>query len=68
MCNRIKASNLHVFAMKKMGAELELKDGYVIAKAKKGQLKGNKINFPSISVGATENAILAAILAKGETL
>ncbi len=63
----LRPVDLHVFAMKKMGAEIELKDGYVIAKAKKGQLKGNKINFPSISVGATENAILAAIFAKGET-
>ena len=59
--------NLHLFALKKMGAQIKIKDGYIIAKAKKGLL-GAKIKFPSISVGATENALLAAFGAKGKTI
>ncbi len=64
----LRPVNLHIFAMKKLSSEIELTDGYVIAKAKKGQLIGNKIVFPEVSVGATENAIMAAVFAKGETL
>ena len=64
----LRPVDLHVYAMKKLGAEIRLEDGYVIAKAKKGQLIGNKIVFPEVSVGATENAIIAAVFAKGETL
>ena len=59
--------DLHLFALKKLGAKIKIKDGYIIAEAKKG-LKGTKINFPSISVGATENALLAAIKAEGKTV
>ena len=59
--------NLHLFALKKLGAKIKIKDGYIIAEAKQG-LIGNKIKFPSISVGATENAILAAFGAKGKTV
>jgi UDP-N-acetylglucosamine 1-carboxyvinyltransferase len=58
--------NLHLEAMKKLGADIDLKDGYIVAEAK--QLKGNKINFDVSSVGATGNAIMAAVLAKGTTL
>lgn len=58
--------NLHLEAMKKLGADIDLKDGYIIAEAK--QLKGNKINFDVSSVGATGNAMMAAVLAKGTTL
>ena len=58
--------DLHLFALKKLGAKIKIKDGYIIAEAKKGLL-GKKINFPSISVGATENALLAACGAKGKT-
>ena len=58
--------DLHLFALKKLGAKIKIKDGYIIAEAKKG-LKGAKINFPSISVGATENALLAAYGASGKT-
>ena len=58
--------NLHLEAMKKLGAEIDLKDGYIIAEAKK--LKGTKINFDVSSVGATGNAMMAAVLAKGTTL
>ena len=60
--------DLHLYAMKQLGANIDLKDGYVYAKAPKNGLKGNKIDFPKISVGATENAIMAAVLADGETV
>ena len=59
--------DLHLFALKKLGAKIKIKNGYIIAEAKKG-LVGGKINFPSISVGATENALLAACGAQGETV
>ena len=59
--------DLHLFALKKLGAKIKIKDGYIIANAEKG-LKGANIKFPSISVGATENAILAAYGAKGTTI
>jgi len=58
--------NLHIEAMKKLGAEIDFKDGYIIAEAKK--LIGSKINFDVSSVGATGNAMMAACLAKGTTL
>lgn len=58
--------NLHIEAMKKLGADIDFKDGYIIAVAKK--LKGAKINFDVSSVGATGNAMMAATLAKGTTL
>ena len=59
--------DLHLFALKKLGAKIKIKDGYIIADAKKG-LKGTEIKFPSISVGATENALLASYNAKGNTV
>ena len=49
-----------------MGAKIKIKDGYIIASARKG-LKGCLIKFPKISVGATENILIAACYAKGET-
>ena len=58
--------NFHLDALKKMGAKIKIKDGYIFASAKKG-LKGCTIKFPKISVGATENVLIAACLAKGET-
>ncbi|MDA9684245.1 UDP-N-acetylglucosamine 1-carboxyvinyltransferase [Candidatus Pelagibacter bacterium] len=58
--------DLHLFALKKLGAKIKIKDGYIFAEAKKG-LKGARIKFPSVSVGATENALLAAFKAKGRT-
>ena len=58
--------NYHLMALKKLGMKYELKDGYILAKSK-GRLKGTIINFPKISVGATENTIIAASLAKGKT-
>tara|TARA_R110000764_G_scaffold1267_1_gene4926 strand:- start:3353 stop:4621 length:1269 start_codon:yes stop_codon:yes gene_type:complete len=59
--------DLHLKALEAMGAELELKDGYVHAKAPKG-LRGGTIDFAFASVGATENALMAATLAKGTTV
>ncbi len=59
--------DLHLFALKKLGAKIKIKNGYIIAQAKKG-LKGAIIHFPSISVGATENALLAASKAEGNTI
>jgi UDP-N-acetylglucosamine 1-carboxyvinyltransferase len=58
--------NLHLEAMKKLGAEIELDEGYIIAKAKK--LIGARVNFDVSSVGATGNALMAAVLAKGESI
>ena len=58
--------DFHLNALKKMGANIKIRNGYVIASAKKG-LKGCTIKFPKISVGATENILIAACLAKGET-
>ncbi len=59
--------NYHLAALKKLGMKYELKDGYILAKSK-GKLSGTTINFPKISVGATENSIIAACLAKGKTV
>ena len=59
--------DLHLKAMEALGAQIELRDGYVPAKAPKG-LKGATLEFPFVSVGATENALLAATLAKGTTV
>jgi len=57
--------NLHIDSMKKLGAEIDYEDGYIIAKSSK--LIGTKINFEISSVGATGNALMAAVLAKGTT-
>ncbi len=59
--------DLHLRALEAMGAELELKEGYVHAKAP-GGLRGGTFEFPFVSVGATENALMAATLAKGTTV
>jgi UDP-N-acetylglucosamine 1-carboxyvinyltransferase len=59
--------DLHLKALEALGAEIELDEGYVIASAKDG-LKGGNITFPFVSVGATEHAMLAAVLADGETV
>ncbi len=58
--------DLHLFALDKLGASLELKDGYVHATASNG-LQGALIEFPIVSVGATENALMASTLARGFT-
>lgn len=60
--------DLHLRALEAMGAELDLRDGYVHARAPGGRLHGAIVEFPFVSVGATENALLAATLAKGTTV
>ncbi len=59
--------NYHLDSLKKLGMSYVLKDGYIIAKSK-GKLRGTIIKFPRLSVGATENSIIAACLAKGTTI
>ena len=59
--------DLHLKGLQRLGAEVELSEGYIEARAPKG-LRGAEIVFPSVSVGATENLLMAATLAKGETL
>ncbi|MBE1291952.1 MAG: UDP-N-acetylglucosamine 1-carboxyvinyltransferase [Rhodobacteraceae bacterium] len=59
--------DLHIFGLEKLGAEIELKDGYLHAKAPNG-LKGAVIELAFASVGATENILMAATLAKGTTV
>ena len=58
--------DLHLNALKKMGASIRVKNGYIIASAKNG-LKGCLIKFPKISVGATENILIASCFSKGKT-
>jgi UDP-N-acetylglucosamine 1-carboxyvinyltransferase len=57
--------DLHLKALEAFGAEIELASGYVKAVAPGGRLKGGSYSFPVVSVGATENALMAAVLAKG---
>jgi UDP-N-acetylglucosamine 1-carboxyvinyltransferase len=59
--------DLHLKALEALGATVELAEGYVIVTAPKG-LKGARIEFPLVSVGATENTLMAAALADGETV
>src|SRR5690606_11772956 len=60
--------DLHLRALQALGAEIELTAGYVKAIAPKGGLTGGTISFPIVSVGATENALMAAVLARGTTV
>ncbi len=58
--------DLHLTALELLGAEIEIKEGYIYAKAPNG-LHGAEITFSKVSVGATENLLMAACLAKGTT-
>lgn len=60
--------DLHIDGLTQMGAEITLEDGYINAKAPAGGLKGANILFSKVSVGATENLLMAAALAKGTTV
>jgi len=60
--------DLHLKALEALGAEIEIASGYVKATAPGGRLRGGTINFPFVSVGATENALMAAVLAQGTTV
>jgi len=57
--------DLHLKALEGLGAEIELAAGYVKAIAPGGRLSGGRVTFPIISVGATENALMAAVTARG---
>ena len=59
--------DLHLMALEALGATIDLNEGYVYAQAPRG-LWGADIQFPQVSVGATEHALLAAVLAHGETV
>lgn len=61
-----RPTDLHIHGLEKLGASIQLKHGYINAEAK--QLKGTEIEFEKKSVGGTENLIMAASLAKGETI
>ncbi|MAW51932.1 MAG: UDP-N-acetylglucosamine 1-carboxyvinyltransferase [Geminicoccus sp.] len=62
--------DLHLMGLEAMGAQIDLRDGYVVAQTPQGgmgRLQGAQINFPKVSVGATENLVMAASLAEGRT-
>ena len=59
--------DLHINGLRQLGAQVELREGYIDARAPRG-LRGAEIVFPSVSVGATENLLMAASLAEGETV
>ncbi|MFN3676863.1 MAG: UDP-N-acetylglucosamine 1-carboxyvinyltransferase [Sphingomonas pseudosanguinis] len=60
--------DLHLKALEALGAEIELTAGYVKASAPGGRLSGGRYTFPVVSVGATENALMAAVTAKGTSV
>ncbi len=63
----VRPVDLHIKGLQRLGAEVELRGGYIEARAPNG-LKGAEIAFPSVSVGATEHMLMAAVLAEGETV
>ena len=60
--------DLHLKGLERLGAEIRLEGGYVSAKAPRGGLEGGRVVFPQVSVGATENLLMAASLARGTTV
>jgi UDP-N-acetylglucosamine 1-carboxyvinyltransferase len=63
----VRPVDLHIKGLQRLGAEVELQGGYIAARAPNG-LKGAEIAFPSVSVGATEHLLMAAVLAEGESV
>ncbi len=59
--------NLHLRALSKMGADIRIEHGYIVAEVK-GRLRGAEITFDFPTVGGTENALMASVLAKGKTV
>ncbi|MGE0577948.1 MAG: UDP-N-acetylglucosamine 1-carboxyvinyltransferase [Reyranella sp.] len=59
--------DLHIAGLKAMGAEIDIDGGYLVARAP-GGLRGARYTFPKVSVGATENLMMAAALARGTTV
>jgi UDP-N-acetylglucosamine 1-carboxyvinyltransferase len=60
--------DLFLFGLKELGAEIDIDEGYVVAKAPKGGLVGATVTFPKVSVGATHTIMMAATLARGTTI
>ena len=60
--------DLFLYGLKELGAEIDIDEGYVVAKAPKGGLVGARVVFPKVSVGATHTILMAAVLAKGTTV
>ena len=60
--------DLFLFGLQALGAEIDIDEGYVVARAPKGGLVGATINFPKVSVGATHTILMAATLARGTTV
>ncbi|MBA2649100.1 MAG: UDP-N-acetylglucosamine 1-carboxyvinyltransferase [Legionella sp.] len=60
--------DLHLKALKSMGAEISVKNGYIHARCKKGRLQGRRISFDMVTVTGTENILMAAVLAEGTTI
>ncbi len=60
--------DLHLKGLEALGAEIELSAGYVRARAPGGRLRGGRFTFPIVSVGATENVLMAAVLAEGDSM
>ena len=60
--------DLHLSALEKMGAEIKIKEGYILAFTNGKKLKGAEILFPKVTVGGTENILMAATLAEGRTV
>jgi UDP-N-acetylglucosamine 1-carboxyvinyltransferase len=60
--------DLFLFGLKQLGATIDIDDGYVVARAPKGGLRGAHITFPKVSVGATHTILMAATLAQGTTV
>jgi UDP-N-acetylglucosamine 1-carboxyvinyltransferase len=60
--------DLFLYGLKELGAEIDIDEGYVVAKAPKGGLVGTRIVFPKVSVGATHTILMAAVLARGTTV
>tara|TARA_Y100001970_G_scaffold90703_1_gene114399 strand:+ start:6142 stop:7395 length:1254 start_codon:yes stop_codon:yes gene_type:complete len=59
--------DIHLLGLEKLGANIKIENGFVFANLKK-EMTGNKINLPFPSVGATENILMASVLAKGKTI
>ncbi|MBR7158332.1 MAG: UDP-N-acetylglucosamine 1-carboxyvinyltransferase [Alphaproteobacteria bacterium] len=64
----LRPVNFHLDALREMGADIEIQEGYVYATTYGKRLKGAEITFPKVSVGATENTLMAATLAEGTTI
>jgi UDP-N-acetylglucosamine 1-carboxyvinyltransferase len=60
--------DLFLYGLKELGAEIDIDEGYVVARAPKGGLRGNRVVFPKVTVGATHVMLMAATLARGETV